>query len=199
MKSRTVVGVVAACLLAAACNATTDGIATVTSSTASSQTTALPTTLAGVSLPTTAAPNPKVTGTTFDGCASVTDAEATSWGLNLSSKTDTKDRSTLGAEDVRGCLWDGDKWQVRVYAINGSLSLWERPSPNFDRKTQVQFGTRPGWLAHGSHIPDCTAVVASEQGLAGVQVLPDRALQLDHTDVCPIAQQIMNTILPRIP
>ncbi|MBA0049099.1 DUF3558 family protein [Mycobacteroides sp. LB1] len=199
MKSPVVAGVAAAGLLLAACQTSTGGIATVSSGAVSSPATTTSTALVGVSPPTAAAPNPKVTGTTFDGCASVTDAEATSWGLDLSSKRTTADDNAVGADSVRGCVWDGDKWQVRAYAVNGSITEWGRPSPDFDRKEQVQFGSRQGWLAHGARIPDCTAVVGSEQGLAGVQVIPHRALQLDHTDVCPITQQIMTTIVSRIP
>ncbi|ORA92589.1 Protein of uncharacterised function (DUF3558) [Mycobacteroides abscessus subsp. massiliense] len=200
MKHLAVVGLSASGLLAAACGLTTDGIATTASSSKPSPLSTSAAPLTGVSAPTTAAANPRVTDTTFDGCASVTDAEATSWELDPASKTDTKDRSTLGAENVRGCLWDGDKWQVRVYSVNGSITQWEKPNPDFDPKTQFQFGTRQGWLAHDAPPKhDCTAVVASEHGIAAVQVIPSTALEDANTNVCPITQKIMTTIAPRIP
>lgn len=194
MKSAALARAAVAGLLTAACHGATDGTPTIASPAVTTTTV-----LSGVSPPTTAPPNPKVTGTTFDGCASVTDAEAKSWGQDLTTKRTTAEDNALGADSVRGCVWDGDKWQVRVFAVDGSLDLWGRSSTDFDRKEQVQFGSRQGWLAHGARIPDCTAVVASQEGLAGVQLLPNRALELDHTDVCPMTQQIMTSIVSRIP
>ncbi|MBE5458373.1 DUF3558 family protein [Mycobacteroides abscessus] len=151
--------------------------------------------LAGVSPPTTAAPNPNVTGTTFDGCASVTDLQITSWELDSSTKRDTKD-SILG-EGVRGCRWNGDKWFLRVYATNGSMAVWEKPQPQFDRQEKVQIGSRQGGTGHEAS--GCSAVVSSQQGLAVVQVDLARKLEREGFDACPLAVQIMTAIEPRIP
>lgn len=151
--------------------------------------------LAGVSPPTTAAPNPNVTGTTFDGCASVTDLQIASWELDASTKRDTKD-SILG-EGVRGCRWNGDKWFLRVYATNGSMAAWEKPQPQFDRQEKVQIGSRQGGTGHEAS--GCSAVVSSQQGLAVVQVDLARKSEREGFDACPLAVQIMTAIEPRIP
>lgn len=188
--------VVVASFVLAGCGGTAardDVAASVSETSRSSSPTSMP--LAGVSSPTTAAPNPNVTGTTFDGCASVTDSQVTSWELDASTKRDTKD-SLLG-EGVRGCRWNGDKWFLRVYATNGSMADWEKPQPQFDRQEKVQIGTRQGGTGHEAG--GCSAVVSSQQGLAVVQVDLSRKLEREGFDACPLAVQIMTAIEPKIP
>lgn len=188
--------VVAVSFVLAGCGGTAareDVVGSVSETSRSSSPTSMP--LAGVSSPTTAAPNPNVTGTTFDGCASVTDSQVTSWELDASTKRDTKD-SLLG-EGVRGCRWNGDKWFLRVYATNGSFAEWEKPQPQFDRQEKVQIDTRQG--ATGHEASGCSAVVSSQQGLAVVQVDLSRKLEREGFDACPLAVQIMTAIEPKIP
>lgn len=127
-----------------------------------------PVTLSGVSPPTTAAPNPNVTGTTFDGCASITDAEAASWELKPETKFDTKGEPQ--AQTIRGCIWKGSKWYLKVYAGNGSLSQFDNPCDREDRKESPTIGSRTGWLIHSNNQATCVAVLPSEQGIATVQV-----------------------------
>lgn len=185
----------ALCLLVAACNDPVTGLPTTTSSSASSAR-VIPA-LSGVSPPTTAAPNPDVKGTTFDGCASVTDAEVASWELTPETKHDTK--GTPMSSTVRGCIWKGPKWYLKVYAGNGQVSQFDQPSDKTDHQEPITIGSRTGWLIHSSNQATCVAVLPSENGIATVQV--DLTLELtdQRYDQCPLAKQIMTTIEPRIP
>lgn len=183
-------------LLSAACGNTIVGEPMTISTTGSSASRA-PITLAGVSPPTTAAPNENITGNTFDGCASVTDAEAASWELKPETKHDTKD--TPQSRTVRGCIWKGDKWWLKLYAGNGSVSKFDPPQEYVDRQEPITIGSRSGWLMHSSDGATCAAVLPSGQGIATVQVELNLALTDARYDQCPLAKQIMTTIEPRIP
>lgn len=201
MRPQTIVVIAVACLTLAACGGTVTGSPVTADVTGSTSTRVItPTQLTGVSPPTTAALNPNVTGTTFDGCASVSDSEITSWELDPTSKVDTKDSKTLGSESVRGCHWKGTKWYLRVYANNGSIADWERPQPQFDRIEPVKIGQRDGWVAHDAPPHGgCTVVLSSQQGIAAVQVDPIVKLMDQGFDACPLATKIMTTIELRIP
>lgn len=183
-------------LLLAGCGTTVTGEPTAASISGSSSPRA-PVTLPGVSPPTTAAPNPNVTGTTFDACASVTDAEASSWELKPDTKFDTKGEPQ--AQTVRGCIWKGDKWWLKLYAGNGSVSQFDKPNDREDRREPLTIGSRSGWLIHSSNQIACVAVLPSEQGIATVQVSLTLELTDQRYDQCPLAKQIMTTIEPRIP
>lgn len=159
---------------------------------------AAPTPLAGVSPPTTAASNPNVTGTFFDGCASVTDSEVLSWQLDPKRKVDLK--GVVFSENGRGCIWHGTQWHLKVYAIDGSLSQWNTPiTYKYDRQEHITIGGRSGWLLHNKNQISCTVALPSQQGIASVQVDLDPELTHQHYDQCPLAVQIATTIEPRIP
>ncbi|WP_236737535.1 DUF3558 family protein [Mycobacteroides franklinii] len=152
--------------------------------------------------PTTAVANPQVTGTSFDGCAAVTKVEEAQWQLRPDSKHDTANNGPLGAESVRGCLWNGKNGQVRVYAFDGTIQRWQKAQQrNFDRMEPTQFGDREGLVAHKApdQVPGCTVLLPSQSGIAGVMTLPSVALEDQGADMCPFATQIMTTIEPRIP
>lgn len=152
--------------------------------------------------PITAVANPNVTGTSFDGCAAVTKAEEAQWQLRPDSKHDTANNGPLGAESVRGCLWNGKNGQVRVYAFDGTIQRWQKAQQrNFDRIEQTRFGDRDGLVAHKApgQVPGCTVLVPSQNGIAGVMTLPSVALEDQGADMCPFATRIMTTIEPRIP
>lgn len=182
------------CLILAGC--TTSGAPVTESTAASSSSTAL-TVLAGVSPPTTAAPNPRVTGTTFDGCASVTDAEAISWELDPASKVDMAGK--MFTQNGRGCRWTGPKWFLKLYAIDGSLSQWDTLQYGNDWQKKITIGGRAGWLLHTKDQATCTVALPSQQGIATVQVDLDLEPQRAGYDQCPLAVQIATTVEPRIP
>lgn len=184
-------------LLVAGCGNTVTGEPTTANVSGTTEPSRAPVKISGVSPPTTAAPNPDVTGTTFDGCASVTDAEAASWGVKPETKFDTK--GTPQSRTVRGCNWKGDKWWLRVYSGNGAVSQFDKPSDREDRKEPLTIGSRTGWLIHSSDQMVCAAVLPSEQGIATVQVSLNLELTDQRYDQCPLTKQIMTTIEPRIP
>ncbi|MUM23977.1 DUF3558 domain-containing protein [Mycobacterium sp. CBMA271] len=180
-----------------ACGNTVAGTPTAMSIGPSSSTPRTQVTLSGVSPPTTAAPNDNVTGTTFDGCASVTDAEIASWELKPETKHDTKGQPQ--ARNVRGCLWNGKQWYLRIYAVNGSITQWDKPQEDNDRQEAITIGSRSGWLLHSKDQITCTIALPSQQGIATVQVNLNLELTDQRYDQCPLAKQIMTTIEPRIP
>lgn len=191
----------ALCLAATACSGQVTGTPVVES--LSSQ--GSPPPLEGVSPPTTAAPNPNVTGTTFDGCASVTDTEARSWELDPASKHDLKGQ--IFAQNGRGCMWSGTpagqwnvpRWYLKLYAIDGSLSQWEKPVTRYDRQEKITIGSRTGWLLHNVNQAICSVALPSQNGIATVQIDLDSELTKQRYDQCPLAIQIATTIEPRIP
>lgn len=165
----------------------------------SSTTTTAPT--LDVSPPTTAIPNPAVTGTTFDGCASVTTADEASWELLPLKKRDNSDDGPAGSEGARGCYWQAKKWQIRVYAFDGTIAGWtERYRDRYDRIDPHQFGTRGGIVAEEpTKFGTCTAILPSQQGLAAATVVLGYDLRKQGYDPCPLTVQIMTTIEPKIP
>nr|WP_100525582.1 DUF3558 domain-containing protein [Mycobacteroides abscessus] len=181
------------CLAATACSSDVTGTPVAGSS--SSQ--GAPAPLEGVSPPTTAASNPNVTGTTFDGCASVTDAEAKSWQLDPSSKIDLHGQLFSGSG--RGCRWTGPQWYLKLYGINGSLSQWDKPVARYDRQEKITIGSRTGWLLHNVNQAICSVALPSQNGIATVQVDLGSELTKQRYDQCPLAVQIATTIEPRIP
>ncbi len=194
--------VLAGCVLLTGCEGPTEGRpVAVPGSPAGTSSTALPTPLAGVSPPRTAAPNSSVTGTEFDGCAVITDAEVTSWGLDPTSKEDIN--KNVNALNVRGCTWGtllaGEIWFLKVYAGNGSLAQFEQPLPQFDRKEQVQIGSRQGWILHDRAEQSCSVVLPSQQGIATVQIDLGVKLEDQKFDACPRAVQLATAIEPKIP
>ncbi|SHQ55674.1 DUF3558 family protein [Mycobacteroides abscessus] len=190
-----ILGAVASALALAACGGTVAG--TPATEATPESTSASPTALAGVSPPTTAAPNTRVTATTFDGCASVTDAEAKSWELDPASKQDAKD--TLFSQNVRGCRWTGPKWFLKVGAVDGALSQWDTPREENDRQERIMIGSRSGWLLHNKNQATCAIALPSQQGIATIQVDLKSELTKQRFDQCPLAVQIATTIEPRIP
>lgn len=198
------IAIVAGCLLLAGCGGSTSGspVAAPGSQAGTSSTNAVPTPLARVSPPTTAAPNPRVTDTTFDGCAVITDTEIVSWGLDPASKEDVD--KDVNARNVRGCTWgtplDTDTWFLKVYAGNGSVAHFEQPLPQFDRKEKVQIGSRQGWMLHdGGFELSCLVVLPSQQGITTVQIDLGVKLQDRKFDACPRAVQLATAIEPKIP
>lgn len=192
--------VLAGCVLLAGCEGSTEG-SPVAASGSPSGTSSTSAPLAGVSPPTTAAPNSSVTGTEFDGCAAITDAEVTSWGLDPTSKLDMK--GDVNALNVRGCRWGTplgvDTWFLNVYAGNGSMAQWERPLPEFDRKERVQVGSRQGWMARYGDTLNCLVMLPSQNGIATVQIDLGVKLEDRKFDACPRAVQLATAIEPKIP
>ncbi|WP_078321314.1 DUF3558 family protein [Mycobacteroides chelonae] len=201
MKAKAIsVLLLAGCLLAG-CGGSTEGNPVAAPSSEAS-TSSSPTPLVGVSPPTAAAPNPRVTDTTFDGCAAITDAEVTSWGLDPTNKNDIK--KNVNARNVRGCSWGTplgvDTWFLKVYAGNGAVAHFEQPLPQFDRKERVQIGSRQGWMLHdGGFELSCLVVLPSQQGIATVQIDLGVKLQDRKFDACPRAVQLATAIEPKIP
>lgn len=191
----------ALCLSATACHGQTTGSPVAASVGGESKSTSITSTpLAGVSPPATSAPNPRVASTTFDGCAVVTDAEAASWGADPAQKHDLADGMTAKYESTRGCYWRGSVGQLRVYATNGTLTNFDQPDKAYDLKKQVQFGSRQGWVGRDAPpYAGCSAFVESQQGIAVVQLVGGPDAQDAHTDLCPTAIEVMQTIEPRIP
>lgn len=190
----------AGCLLLIGCGGSTEGSPVAAPDSSASTSSSTP--LAGVSPPTTAAPNTRVTDTTFDACAVITDAEVTSWGLDPTNKEDIK--GDVAATNVRGCRWStvlrGDIWFLKVYAGNGSLAQFEQPLPQFDRKERVQIGSRQGWMLHDGGIElNCSVVLPSQHGIATVQIDLGTKLQDQKFDACPRAVQLATAIEPKIP
>ncbi|MUM22022.1 DUF3558 domain-containing protein [Mycobacterium sp. CBMA271] len=145
---------------------------------------------------TTVANSNPVKGTSFDACTAITDADVVTWGVNP-GKRDA--HTTAFGQNVRGCIWDGPKWGIKVYAVDGSISQFEQPKDRWDRHEIVTIGSQSGWLLHDKDGMSCTIVVPSQQALATVQV----DLNLDETrqrlDQCPLALRIMTQIEPKIP
>lgn len=195
----------AACAaLLAGCSTSTTGTPIAASLPASSatQSPTIPTPSLDLTPPTTSVANPRVTGTTFDGCASVTKEEEAQWELRPDSKRDTAKNGPLGSESVRGCLWNGKKGQVRVYSFDGSIPHWQNTNADdFDSMKAARFGAREGIVAHSApnQIPGCTVLLPSQNGIAAVMALPSIALEDQGVDMCPFATQVMTAIEPRIP
>lgn len=207
MNTRMTISSIAACAALTSCGGTTSGTPVTESASAPTQNrsseASAPTSTLGldVSPPQAAIANPNVTGTTFDGCAVVTKTDEATWELVPVRKRDLSDDGPAGSEGARGCYWDAKKWQLRVYAINGSIAEWtHKYGEKYDRLKQQRFGNRDGLVAHqAAPFLGCIVLVPSQQGLAGVALIPGFDLQDQGFDACPTAEQIMNTVESRIP
>ncbi|TDZ94010.1 DUF3558 family protein [Mycobacteroides salmoniphilum] len=138
-----------------------------------------------------------VKGTTFDGCAAATSADLTSWEVDPSSKQDA--HNIAFGQNVRGCMWVGPKWGIKIYAVDANLDQLEQPQKRFDRQERVQIGSRSGWLVHTTSAISCSIAIPSQQGVASVQIDLKTELTEQHYDQCPLALQIMKQIEPKIP
>ncbi|SHU70106.1 Protein of uncharacterised function (DUF3558) [Mycobacteroides abscessus subsp. abscessus] len=164
---------------------------TATTDTSTSALVSSPTTVA-----TTAATD-AVKGTTFDACGAVTDSDLSAWNVDPASRRDA--HSVLWGQNVRGCVWDGPQWGIKVYAVDGKLSNFETPNESNDRQERITIGARSGWLLHTKNGLSCTVVLPSQQALAAAQVDLDSDLTKQRYDQCPLAVQIATQIEPKIP
>ncbi|WP_134071521.1 DUF3558 family protein [Mycobacteroides salmoniphilum] len=129
-----------------------------------------------------------VKGTTFDACTAITDADVADWKVNPADKRDA--HKTAFGQNVRGCIWGGPDWFIKVYAVDGSLAQLEQPNDRFDSQQRVQVGSRSGWLLHDEDGIACSVGIPSQQAIAAVQI----DLKTDS-----LALQIMRQIEPKIP
>lgn len=184
-------------LTAMVAGCTHDGIqgapATESSSTLSSSSSSF-----GSVAPTTTSTNSNpVKGTTFDGCSAVTDADLSNWEVDPASKEDA--HNIAFGQNVRGCMWTGPKWGIKIYAVDSNLNQLEQPQKRFDRQERVQIGSRSGWLIHTTNAMGCAVAIPSQQSVAAVQVDLNLDLTRQRYDQCPLALQIMKQIEPKIP
>ncbi|SKU94651.1 Protein of uncharacterised function (DUF3558) [Mycobacteroides abscessus subsp. bolletii] len=147
--------------------------------------------------PATTNASDAVKGTTFDPCGAVTDADLSAWQVDPATKRDA--HTVLWGQNVRGCVWDGPQWGVRVYAVDGKLSNFEAPDESNDRQERITVGSRSGWLMHTKNGLSCTVVLPSQQALAAAQVDLNRELTKQRYDQCPLTVQIATQIEPKIP
>lgn len=149
--------------------------------------------------PATTAPDAKdpVKGTTFDACAAVTDADLAAWKVDPATRRNAQ--NVPWGQNVRGCVWDGPQWDIKVYAVDGKITNFQAPNEFNDRQEPITVGSRSGWLLHTKNGLSCTVVLPSEQALAAAQV--DLFSELTHQryDQCPLAVQIATQIEPKIP
>ncbi|MBF9520479.1 hypothetical protein B5566_19225 [Mycobacterium sp. MHSD3] len=149
------------------------------------------------SSPTTSTDSSPAKGTTFDACTAITDADVSDWKVDPANKRDA--HQTAFGQRVRGCIWGGPDWFVKVYAVDGSMAQLEQPNDRFDRQERVQIGSRAGWLLHDKNGIGCSVGIPSQQAIAAVQVDLKTDLTEQHYDQCPLALQIMKQIEPKIP
>lgn len=195
MKMRWIAGVAALSALLASC--THDGIQgtpTPGPTSTSSGSTSLDTSTSSTATNTDSNP---VKGTTFDACSSITDADVATWKVDPANKRDA--HQTAFGQRVRGCIWGGPDWFVKVYAVDGSIAQLEQPNIRFDRQERVQIGSRSGWLLHDKSGIGCSVGIQSQQAIAAVQIDLKTDLTAQHYDQCPLALQIMKQIEPKIP
>lgn len=138
-----------------------------------------------------------VKGTTFDPCGAVTDADLNAWKVDPASVRDA--HAVLWGQNVRGCVWDGPQWGIKVYAVDGKLSNFKVPDESNDRQEPITVGSRSGWLLHTKNGLSCTVVLPSQAALAAAQVDLDSDLTKQRYDQCPLAVQIATQIEPKIP
>ncbi|TDZ97632.1 DUF3558 family protein [Mycobacteroides salmoniphilum] len=145
---------------------------------------------------TTTSNSGPVKGTTFDACTAITDADTATWDV----KPDKRDAHTTAfGQNVRGCIWDGPKWGIKIYAVDTTISQLEQPNSRFDRQERVQVGSRTGWLLHDKNWIGCSVAIPSQQAIATVQVDLNLDLTRERYDQCPLALRIMTQIEPKIP
>ncbi|WP_082822368.1 DUF3558 family protein [Mycobacteroides chelonae] len=151
---------------------------------------------ASASPSTTSTDRDPVAGTTFNACTAITNEDVATWEV----KPDKRDaHATAFGQNVRGCIWDGPKWGVKVYAVDTPLSQLAQPNDKWDRHEPVTVGTRSGWLVHNVNGASCTVAIPSQQAIAAVQVDLNLDLTEQRYDQCPLALQIMKQIEPKIP
>ncbi|MBN7458029.1 DUF3558 family protein [Mycobacteroides abscessus] len=146
--------------------------------------------------PSTTVDSDPVKGTTFDACVAITEADISTWEVRP-GKRDA--HTTAFGQRVRGCIWDGPKWGIKIYAVDTVPSQLEQPIGRFDRQERVQVGSRPGWLLHDKNWIGCAIGIPSQQAMATVQVDLNLDLTRQHYDQCPLALRIMRQIEPKIP
>lgn len=138
-----------------------------------------------------------VKGTTFDPCGAVTDEDLIIWKVDPASRRDA--HTVLGGDRVRGCVWDGPQWGIRVYAVDGKASNFDVPNEFDDRHEHITVGSRSGWLMHTKNGLSCTVVLPAQQAFAATQVDLDMELTHQRYDQCPLAVEIATRIEPKIP
>ncbi|OAT69703.1 hypothetical protein AWB85_20165 [Mycobacteroides immunogenum] len=136
-------------------------------------------------------------GTTFDACSSITDADVATWKVDPANKRDA--HQTAFGQRVRGCIWGGPDWFIKIYAVDTPISQLAQPNDRWDRHEQVTVGARSGWLIHNANGASCSVTIPSEQAVATVQIDLKTDLTAQHYDQCPLALQIMTQIEPKIP
>ncbi|WP_237082483.1 DUF3558 family protein [Mycobacteroides abscessus] len=146
---------------------------------------------------TTSTDSSPAKGTTFDACTAITDSDVSGWKVDPANKRDA--HLTAFGQRVRGCIWGGPDWFIKVYAVDGSLAQLEQPNSRFDSQQRVQVGSRSGWLLHDKDGISCSVGIQSQQAIAAVQVDLKTELTEQHYDQCPLALQIMKQIEPKIP
>ena len=146
---------------------------------------------------TTSTDSNPVKGTTFDACTAITDADVSGWKVDPANKRDA--HQTAFGQRVRGCIWGGPDWFIKVYAVDTSISQLAQPNDRWDRHEQVTVGARSGWLIHTANGASCSVAIPSQQAVATVQVDLKTDLTDQRYDQCPLALQIMKQIEPKIP
>lgn len=194
MKMKWVAVVTVLAVLAAGC--THDGIQGAPAAGSTSTAFSTLSSSASTSFPTSSTKSDPVKGTTFDPCTAITDADTATWEV----RPDRRDaHATAFGQNVRGCIWDGPKWGIKIYAVDTSISQLGQPNSRFDRQEPVQVGLRTGWLLHDKNWIGCSVAIPSQQATATVQVDLNLDLTRQHYDQCPLALQIMKQIEPKIP
>ncbi|WP_232785623.1 DUF3558 family protein [Mycobacteroides chelonae] len=145
---------------------------------------------------TTTSTNNPAHGTTFDACTAITDTDIAAWEV---SPTKRDAHTAAFGQNVRGCIWDGPKWGVKIYAVDANLDQLEQPQKRFERQERVQVGARSGWLVKTSNSIGCAVAITSQQSVVAVQVDLNLELTRQRYDQCPLALQIMKQIEPKIP
>ncbi|MBF9349398.1 DUF3558 family protein [Mycobacteroides chelonae] len=194
MKTKWTAVVAVSTALVAGC--THDGIQGTPAARSTSTSSSTPSSSVSTPSPTTSTKSDPVKGTTFDACSAITDSDVATWEV----KPDKRDAHTTAfGQNVRGCIWDGPKWGIKVYAVDTSVSQLEQPNDRWDRHEQVQVGARSGWLIHDVNGATCSVSIPSQQAIATVQVDLNLELTRQRYDQCPLALQIMKQIEPKIP
>lgn len=150
----------------------------------------------GTSTATTKVDSNPVKGTTFDACAAIADSEVTTWGVRPGRRDA---HTTAFGQNVRGCIWDGPRWGVKVYVANGAIENFEPPRERWDRQERVSVGARTGWLLHTRDGATCSVVIPSQDALAAVQIDLNLEETRQRLDQCTLTLQIMRQIEPKIP
>ncbi|SIE16658.1 DUF3558 family protein [Mycobacteroides abscessus] len=149
------------------------------------------------SVTTATADNNPVKGTTFDACTAITDTDVATWNVDPANKRDA--HKTAFGQRVRGCIWGGPDWFIKIYAVDTSMTQLAQPNDRWDRHEPVAVGARSGWLIHGTNGISCSVTIPSQQAVATVQI----DLKLDLTEQrynqCPLALRIIRQIEPKIP